>query len=92
MKENKTDRDIVEPIHLHAAIETVKDMLNFRLDEKGAGTFKSRHEMFGIIAEEFYELANSMQDGNRNFDDEVLDLAVACVFGLACIEAQKMDW
>lgn len=67
--------------------------LNHRLEEKGYGTFASRHEVQGIITEEYHELIEALKSNNtEEFRAELLDLAVACVFGVICIDSKTMDW
>jgi len=69
-------------------------MLAYRLNQKGTGTFASSHEVLGVVCEEFRELEDAVQgkEGLGNIKDELLDIAVACVFGAACIDAGGLEW
>ncbi len=67
-----------------------------RIEQYGDHTFSSRHEILGLVTEEFNELQDSI--GNKSlgrwdeFREELIDLAVACVFGAACITNRSLDW
>lgn len=67
--------------------------LSNRLQQKGRGTFASRHELKGIIDEEIEELHLAVRsESMERVFDELGDLAVGAVFGMACIAAKKLDW
>jgi hypothetical protein len=75
------------------AIKGFISELNFRLEEKGFGTFSSRHEILGVIDEEILELNEAVR--SKNLDavrSEMLDIAVGCIFGVACIDSETLDW
>ena len=81
----------------HATVETAindfRTELNRRLNEKGYGSWLSRHEILGVLEEELLELKDAVH--NKSFSDirsELLDIAVGAVFGAACIDHGKMDW
>lgn len=67
------------------ALNQFKRALLKRIRKHGKGAYFSRHETYGIIAEEFnLELLKAMQENNHiNFEEELLDVAVAAIFGLA---------
>lgn len=80
---------------LDNAMETLRNKLVSRLEEKGYGTLASRHESLGVIEEEYIELIDAVtEDGPLGGEvrHELIDLAVACVFSVACIDAGTMDW
>ncbi len=75
------------------AIVVVVRKLEYRLKQKGYGTLKSKHEVLGIITEEYNELIQAITNNDDdNFEEELLDIAVACVFGFACSYAKTLDW
>lgn len=95
MPQNKTRLDV--PMDTVAnAVEDLKKQLVFRLEQKGKGTFASSHEILGIITEEYHELVEAVRlhgdEKARRIKSELMDIAVACVFGAACINEGKMDW
>lgn len=65
-----------------------------RLAEKGNGTFSSRHEILGVLQEEFTELEDAVRDGELTSEvrHEIMDIAVGAVFAIACIDAHALDW
>lgn len=69
-----------------AIVLRVLDKTTFRLTQKGRGAFVGTHETYGIIAEEVDELLEALRkDDIEQFDKELLDVAVACVIGMASI-------
>lgn len=64
------------------------------LEQKGYGTWLSRHEILGFLTEEaFREVTKAVHEGTLiNIKHELLDVAVGCIFGVACIEAGTLDW
>ncbi len=75
------------------AVAQVVCRLRERLVQKGRGTFASQHEILGIIAEEYHEFVAAIHDDNvHGITSELEDIAVAAIFGLACIAENKMDW
>lgn len=76
------------------AIGTVRFQLNKRMEEKGKGAWLSRHEILGIITEECdVELKEAVHSSNKqHIMAELCDIAVGCVFAMACIEQGTLDW
>ncbi len=76
-----------------AAVEVLRTNLKRRLHEKGWGAWLSRHEVLGIIAGEHKELIDAVQgEPQKCVKDELLDIAVGAVFGVACIDAGTLEW
>lgn len=76
-----------------SSIQEIEDKMLFRLKEKGDGTFSSRHEILGIIAEEYFELIEAVKSGTlEQVKEELKDIAVGCAFGIASIEAKGVEW
>jgi NTP pyrophosphatase (non-canonical NTP hydrolase) len=67
--------------------------LKLQLEKKGGGTWVSSHEILGIITEEYYELIEAVKNNNEHrIKAELLDLGVAVLFAVACINNGKLDW
>jgi hypothetical protein len=78
---------------LTEAVEAVTGMLSVRAAEKGMGAYASRHETLGIIEEEKAELVQAVTSGDiEAVVDELIDIAVGCVFGIASLRTGKADW
>jgi hypothetical protein len=78
-----------------AAVGVLAGTLMERLREKGHGKIASRQEALGMITEEYHELEliEAVRSGNMgDVRGELLDVAVDCVFTVACIDAGKMEW
>jgi len=64
-----------------------------RLNEKGPGSFVSRHEILGALQEEWDEFKETVHSSTfSDTKDELFDLAVGAVFAIACINAGKVGW
>jgi len=64
-----------------------------RYGEKGQGIAVSRHEIVGLIAEEWNELLDALRSNDEDdFYGELQDVAVACLHGMISINTTKMDW
>lgn len=87
------EREGLHPLIIGEAITQLERKLSFRLKEKGSGTFKSRHEILGIVTEEHFELIDAVKSGTlEEVKQELLDIAVGALFGIASIEAKGVDW
>lgn len=74
------------------AVEKTVEKLRFRLNQKGYGTFASRHEILGVITEEYKEFIDAVHSKNyEEMKSEIIDLAVGCIFGLACLGENTID-
>lgn len=78
---------------IKAACQHTVIMLWERLEEKGKGSFASRHEILGILEEEVYETTKAVHEETLDsLRRELLDVAVTGIFGVACIDAGTLDW
>jgi NTP pyrophosphatase (non-canonical NTP hydrolase) len=63
------------------------------IKKKGCGTFASTHEILGVIAEEYHELVDAVRSNKvADVEEELLDITTACLFAIACINANTIDW
>jgi hypothetical protein len=92
MAQVKEGRPPVSAITVSSAKDDLMDLLAHRLRTKGDGTFASRHEVLGIVTEEFYELLEAVKsESTDRLKAELLDVAVGCLFGVACINAGYVE-
>lgn len=88
----------VSPDQWDAVLASVKRKLEYRIAQKGPLSFTSNHEILGVVTEEFEELKHAIHEKKRDdkyneaVREELLDVAVACIFGLASQDAGGMDW
>ncbi len=76
---------------LAEARRRIGNMLTRRLSTKGSHSLLSRHEILGVVGEEFHELVHTVKEGNKeDVADELIDLAVACIVGMASL--RWVDW
>lgn len=82
----------VKKQYIKYARRLLKNKLNERLLKKGHQSYASVHEAYGLIAEEVKELLDAVQSNKRaDVMAELLDVAVGCVFAIACNEAGGFD-
>jgi len=87
------ERKTIRKEDISKALDAVSEALITKLREKGDHTFSSTHEILGVISEEHQELINAVTSNDHvEVARECLDLAVAAVYALACIEAGTLDW
>lgn len=78
---------------IEEAVGKVREMVLVRLTQKGKAAFISKHEVLGIVAEEYDELVKAVRKNDEKYQrvkitGELLDIAVACILGMACSD----DW
>jgi NTP pyrophosphatase (non-canonical NTP hydrolase) len=85
---------VVHEVYINKAFFELQKALAYRLNQKGRGTFASKHEIYGVLAEEMHELLCAIESNVplKEVQKELRDIAVGCVFGDACIEAGAVDW
>jgi NTP pyrophosphatase (non-canonical NTP hydrolase) len=95
MPQDKTRHQISHD-RVQTSFDDLSVAMEMRLEEKGRGTFASSHEILGVIGEEYHELVEAIKlhgdEKAQRIKHELLDIAVACVFGAACIDEGKVDW
>jgi NTP pyrophosphatase (non-canonical NTP hydrolase) len=78
----------VDDKHLLSALEVITSHVGSKIEKHGRRAYVSRHEGFGIIMEEVFEMTTAIRDNGSNaFSDEVKDVAVGCIWLLASMIA-----
>jgi NTP pyrophosphatase (non-canonical NTP hydrolase) len=73
-----SDRDLQHALYI------IKQAFRERLREKGPNRVASYHELLGIITEEYTELISAVrQNRPLAIREELMDIAVACMLGIA---------
>lgn len=87
-------RQQLDIVDLQDAVEAVSEKLDFRIKQKGLGTMASCHEILGILDEELQEYRDEVhaKAGAETKIEELKDIAVAALFGIASIQAGGVDW
>ena len=76
------------PTQFANALSAIDDMLQFRIIQKGYGLGCSIHEVAGLVEEERREMWDEVHKENvTSFRDELIDIAVAAIYGVASIDA-----
>lgn len=79
------NRPAVNQEHLVVVVDRVIKALQKAMQEKGNGAFVSIGEIRGYLDEEVGEF-HEAQHLNKGEDDELVDVAVTAIFGLASME------
>lgn len=79
---------------LFNAVTAVEAKLKYRAQQKGLGSMASSHEILGIIEDELQEYRDEVHAKSipKAKIEELKDIAVAAIFGIASIEAGGVDW
>ena len=87
-------REQIDQEEIDNALNEIGISTELRLDQKGYGTFASKHEILGSITEEYHELIEAIHKHNNKeqVKNELLDLATACHFSISCINSETLDW
>ena len=74
-------------------LNKIKINLQKRLEKHGPRPYNSRHETLGIITEEYTELCNAIcnDESHEEFSEELMDVAVACIFGIYSLEQKDTN-
>lgn len=72
---------------MNPALARVSKAVLHRLEKHGPGAFAGRHEVLGIITQEYTELVEAVRDDTypNRFISELEDIAVACIIGMASL-------
>jgi len=97
MKRSEKDHRVrITKDQINESKKLVSFWLDKRLEEKGCGALLSRHEILGVLTEEYTEIIEAahskLPNSNNELISELIDLAVCCLFGIACIKAKATDW
>lgn len=84
------------PITVAETNKALKDLishLSLKVQAKGNGSFASCHEAMGVLEEEVQEFKNEIHNNNHKAQyKELLDVAVAALWGYISIKLEKVDW
>lgn len=94
MSELKTTRALLVEIDFAKAVESIKEKLEYRQEQKGVHTYASIHECLGILQEEMTEFEAEVhgKTSRKLQIEELKDIAVAAIWSIASIESNKIDW
>ena len=94
--QKRSDKDYRPQLTLKNVSDSSNEVFNrliIRLEEKGWGSWLSRHEILGFFEEEKYELTKAVHSESLGgVKRELIDIAVGCIFGIACIDNGSLDW
>ena len=93
-KEKNMSRDQISEEALETVFGEIRVHLKNTLAKKGSHSFASRHELESVVRMELKEVEEILM---RHHDDtrlkeELLDVIVPSLFGIACINEKTMDW
>lgn len=76
------------------AFEEVDSKLHWRMEQKGMGTYASCHEALGILQEEMTEFEDAIHGKlpSEHKVQELIDIAVGAIWGIASIRSGGVDW
>jgi len=83
----------IEPVCIDQVLKDLNLKLTCRLRQKDYGTFAGNHEILGVIQEEIAEYAATIPTRTTDEEkiEELKDIAVAAIFGIATIRSSGVD-
>jgi hypothetical protein len=77
--------------NIDKAFAFLHERFQAKLEKHGNNCWHGRHECIGIILEEFDELREALRDdiNKEHFEYELMDVALSCVYGLACLKTLR---
>jgi NTP pyrophosphatase (non-canonical NTP hydrolase) len=79
--------------YINRALLDISNHTSEELKKKGYGTFSSIYEILGCITEEYLEVIEAIhKNSHEDLKEELLDVATACQFAIACINNKTLDW
>lgn len=92
MPEEVPTRPLVSKSNIESVMAWLRGQLERRLEKHGHGAYASSHEIAGVMLEEWNEYQRELQMNNRwGQCDELFDMAVTAVFGIASVETVYPD-
>jgi NTP pyrophosphatase (non-canonical NTP hydrolase) len=90
------DRKKIDTKQIELTLDQLRHRIYYRLKQYGNHSFASKHEILGLVTEEYHELVDAVKTERDEYlpevRNELLDIAVACIFGVTCIDHKGLDW
>ena len=84
MAKKKSTRILVSQKNIDQAVQFFNSELQRRIEQKGQYSHITPHETLGLVTEEYHEMLSAVHQNNAaEFGQELTDIAVGCIFGLA---------
>lgn len=81
---------------VNGTMDQLQRRISEKLKQRGDHSFASRHEILGLITEEYHELVDAIKldtTAYRRFiRNELFDIAITCVWGILSIDTESVDW
>ncbi len=86
-------REKITAENLESSLEMIRNHTRDVIVRKGDGTMASIHEVAGVLQEEFVEFGDAVRGNDNNARlHELLDIATATHFAIACIIQGSLEW
>lgn len=91
--ETKNKRKQIADGDIGKGLHELAKSLEHRFDQKGKHVLVSSHEILGVLVEEMDELKEAVRSNDiERICKELMDVAVAGIFGYICKEYGYTDW
>ena len=83
-----TSRPELSAADVDAVFDSLQEALYQKLGSMGQRGYAGKHEILGVLEQEMFELKKAMIEehfGLNPVKNELLDIAVAAILGVACI-------
>ena len=86
-------RKAVTKEQIDKTVKKILEKLKYTLHKKGPLALVSRHEILGVLEEEIHELKSTCSENLlENFEHELMDVVIAAIFGLICLQGDHLEW
>ena len=85
-------RAVIKADDVERLVREFRQQLERRIHRKGDRCLISRHEILGVVAEEYAELIDAVHNGNLvSIRGECWDVAIAAAVGVASVDGD-LEW
>lgn len=93
-RSEKRGRPAIRLVEVEAAVKAARTAVQDAINKHGRGSFASVHELESVVRAEADEVTKAVHrhEGHERVRAELLDVAAAAIFAVACIDANTLDW
>jgi len=90
------DRKKITEEQVELTLDQLRHRIRYQVEHFGKHSFASKHEILGLLTEEFHELVEAVRTEKGDYiprvRNELFDIAIVCIFGVTCVDQKGLDW
>lgn len=84
--------NVISETTIRSVVGYIRGQFDLKLLKHGPHTCNSRHEILGVVAEEYHELVEAVHAKQPSeIEKELIDVAVAAIWGI-CSVREGLTW